>query len=557
MLLSVVLLLLLLLVSTTQAGFYGYVFTYTVKSFQGGGLMGVSHATVGFSSCQEAVSVYCGGGCDQIDESSGEWCQKEQIWYWSDTVALHQADITYGSWTPNNNNVLSWRYVLYIELRNRSDTGKPNSSPQTTILPALRVPSNCQRNINLLTFDPDGDEVKCRYAKGSLSECNDCTPPSVLNLSSSCSLLFSPTNSSSEGPYAVQLMMEEFPRQNMTLTDFSGVKVLRTTSDFIGKTPLQFVLNVDPAAPSCTEGLYLPRFLPPTPDNGAQIFVTINQMVKIPIRAEATRSEITKLLFSGPHDVLKSSSGPGNFTLSWTASDNIFNQGQSHPICFVVQSNLSSSVFQSELRCVVVTVENGPTTPAPSLFPTNAPLSTASQTPMIMQSISTLPPTTQGTTMAPPIPTTSPTPHTPTSMNMPPNSTSPPGPSPTTPAASLFPTNAPLSTASQTPMIMQSISTLSPTTQGTTMAPPIPTTSPTPHTPTSMNMPPNSTSPPGPNYIIAMKMKISTTLSPSSDNDTIIKLIKDELKRQGLTSDITIRLLSCGLVHGTSSPPGG
>lgn len=48
----------------------------------------------------------------------------------------------------------------------------------------LRIPSNCQRTITLLTFDPDGDEVRCRYASSSSSECNICTPPSVLSLSS-------------------------------------------------------------------------------------------------------------------------------------------------------------------------------------------------------------------------------------------------------------------------------------------------------------------------------------------------------------------------------------
>lgn len=36
------------------------------------------------------------------------------------------------------NGVGYWRAVAAVELRNRSDIGKPNTSPQTTILPALR-----------------------------------------------------------------------------------------------------------------------------------------------------------------------------------------------------------------------------------------------------------------------------------------------------------------------------------------------------------------------------------------------------------------------------------
>ena len=42
------------------------------------------------------------------------------------------------AWFPNTNGVNMWRAVTLVELRNRSDTGKANRSPQTTILPAVR-----------------------------------------------------------------------------------------------------------------------------------------------------------------------------------------------------------------------------------------------------------------------------------------------------------------------------------------------------------------------------------------------------------------------------------
>ncbi|MEQ2233658.1 hypothetical protein ILYODFUR_024025, partial [Ilyodon furcidens] len=69
---------------------------------------------------------------------------------------------------------------------------------------------------------------------------------------------------------------------------------------------------------------------------------------------------ITELLYSGPYNVVKSSSGPGKFSLTWTPSAS--EDGQSHPICFVVQASFNSSVYQSELRCVVVTVRDKPVT---------------------------------------------------------------------------------------------------------------------------------------------------------------------------------------------------
>ncbi|KAF1380871.1 hypothetical protein PFLUV_G00168520 [Perca fluviatilis] len=187
------------------------------------------------------------------------------------------------------NGISAWRAVTLVELRNRSDTGQANRSPQTTILPAVRVPSNCQRDFNLLAFDPDGDEVRCRYGNTSLSECNPCTPPSVLNLSSSCSLSFSPSSSSDQGPYAVQLVMEDFPRQTITLIQADSLWE-RTTIIALSKLPVQFVLKVDPEVPSCTEGLYLPKFLPPTPANRAQLYTSVNQTLEINISAEANVS---------------------------------------------------------------------------------------------------------------------------------------------------------------------------------------------------------------------------------------------------------------------------
>lgn len=59
----------------------------------------------------------------------------------------------------------------------------------------------------------------------------------------SCSLSFNPTNSSAEGSYAVQLIMEDFPRQTIALIDSNGVQQIITTSDFISKTPVQFLFK--------------------------------------------------------------------------------------------------------------------------------------------------------------------------------------------------------------------------------------------------------------------------------------------------------------------------
>lgn len=51
---------------------------------------------------------------------------------------------------------------------------------------------------------------------------------------------------------------------------------------------------VDPAVPSCTEGLFLSLFLPPTPANGAQPYTPVGQTLEISIKAEATNSMYVK-----------------------------------------------------------------------------------------------------------------------------------------------------------------------------------------------------------------------------------------------------------------------
>ncbi|XP_027895182.1 uncharacterized protein LOC114158067 [Xiphophorus couchianus] len=362
------LVLLLLLSGTHATHFLGTMMTYYPKQVHKDGFVMVSlRYKLGFTSCSHYDSWYCNGYCgnliptvQKIDmEPSSEWCQQEgtmtAVIY---PYVLTQLVFAGGNWIDYiQNNVVAWRALTSVELGIRSDTKKPNISPQSTIIPAVRVPSNCQRDFNLMAFDPDGDNVKCRFGSDSLYECDPCAPPSVLNLTSSCTLSFNSTNSTSEGPYAVQLVLEDFPQQTITLTSIYGAQQTKTTSQAISKIPLQFVLRVDPVVPSCTEGLFLPKFLPPTPEHRATFLSNVNQPLTISIAAEAANATISELLFSGPAGVVKNSSGSGNFTLTWTPSVN--EEGESHPICFVVQATLNSAKYHSELRCVIVQVELG------------------------------------------------------------------------------------------------------------------------------------------------------------------------------------------------------
>ncbi|XP_061814999.1 uncharacterized protein [Nerophis lumbriciformis] len=272
---------------------------------------------------------------DRVDEDSGdEWCLREVVVLVNTSSSkLFELRLTGGQWINVTNGVTDVLAVTHVDVRNRSFVNRANSSPVTTMLPILRVPSNCPMNWTLLTFDPDGDAVRCRF--------EDIT--SVLGLSSSCRLTFSPSNTSVEGAYAIQLLMEDFPRQNITVTN--RVEVLRNR---ISQIPIQFVLMVVPRVASCDASP--PVVLNTTAANGHFFYATVNITVRIPIFAQSLN--VSELLFSGPPSMNKTITEE-RFELSWRPSDS--DVGRSHPVCFVIQS--TGDNLQSELRCVFVVIE--------------------------------------------------------------------------------------------------------------------------------------------------------------------------------------------------------
>ncbi|XP_028998187.1 uncharacterized protein LOC114850675 [Betta splendens] len=353
--------------------FKGAVMTYYPKNTTTTDFMVNVRYTVYYELCTnlgwQCLSGDCGGENTvvyTVKSSDIEgWCQTEGVSTRQiPSNAPFQLWFNGSDWTSNANGIVRSKAVTLVELRTRSDTGKANTSPQTTILADLRVPSNCERVYSLLAFDPDGDDVKCRPGNASLSECDTCTLPLGLVLDN-CT--FSLMNSSVlEGSlkYVIQLVMEDFPRQTITLTQSDGSRATLTTSDAISKIPVQFLLQLDPPAPSCTEGLYIPQFLPPTPTHGA-LFIT--RYLQIDITVQANLSTISDLVVSGPHNVIVTLSGPGQFTLSWSPIQD--EDGESHSICFVAEATLNSVVYQSVLRCVIAIVDLTPAAPSIPVSP--------------------------------------------------------------------------------------------------------------------------------------------------------------------------------------------
>ncbi|KAF3832265.1 hypothetical protein F7725_025930 [Dissostichus mawsoni] len=126
------------------------------------------------------------------------------------------------------------------------------------------------------------------------------------------------------------------------------------TTPPLSKLPLQFSFLVDPPAPSCVDGLYLPTFVHPTPENGQHINAEVNKEVEIRVRAQASHATLHDIIISGPLNIRKHRSTHGDFVIRWTPGPD--DVGDHYPICFAVESVIESGIYQSEMRCVLVNI---------------------------------------------------------------------------------------------------------------------------------------------------------------------------------------------------------
>ncbi|PWA23307.1 hypothetical protein CCH79_00018903 [Gambusia affinis] len=352
---SAVFLLLQLLLLTSQVSashHWGGTTSFTYKGRNPDGTVKMSLRTRDtYDSCNNYHYWYCyGGNCgyantrvrSQIDSSSNtpsyesQWCESETVETWTlpsdKPFNLRAASCC---WIDTRNSVVNWNYDSQVDFGTRSDTRKPNKSPDIAIVPFLRVPQNCPRTYRLAAFDPDGDRVRCRYGSNPGYECDNCHLPSGFQLDQdSCTLRYQSTYSDYR-IFGFEMVVEDYARGTIDLFYSDG--------------------SMDPPVPSCEEGLYLPKFESPTPSHGTQITAEVNKEVEIRVKATAVYSSIQNIVFSGPTNVTKHRDTNNDFVIRWTpAEDDLEEQ---YPICFVVESVNGNSAYQSEMRCVLVEVQ--------------------------------------------------------------------------------------------------------------------------------------------------------------------------------------------------------
>nr|XP_046191395.1 mucin-5AC-like [Oncorhynchus gorbuscha] len=234
---SVLLHLLLLVSLASAAHFYGGSMSVTPKGRNADGTFKVDLRYKNTHDWCDYSRWYCSSGnCGSsitdvrgtIDSSSrgrsgynNQWCETETV-ETRNIPSDKPFQLIQNSccWIPTVNRLGSWSLETQVDLGTRSDTGEPNRSPVTAILPFIRVPQNCQRSYNLMAFDPDGDRVRCRYGLVR-PECDRCDQPSGFYLDQgSCSLQYGYTSTS--GVYGFELVVEDFPNQHITLSYTDG-----------------------------------------------------------------------------------------------------------------------------------------------------------------------------------------------------------------------------------------------------------------------------------------------------------------------------------------------
>ncbi|XP_061078249.1 uncharacterized protein LOC133111714 [Conger conger] len=120
-----------------------------------------------------------------------------------------------------------WRLLTHVDLGIRSDTQEPNRSPVTTILPFIRIPQNCHRTLYLLAHDPDKDQVRCRYGNSHSNECYYCYQHPGFHLDQNACTL-SNKNTASQSVHAFEIVLEDYPRQQITLSYTDGTMSIKS-----------------------------------------------------------------------------------------------------------------------------------------------------------------------------------------------------------------------------------------------------------------------------------------------------------------------------------------
>ncbi|XP_031694929.1 uncharacterized protein LOC116377428 [Anarrhichthys ocellatus] len=360
------LLLLALLGVSSTLGFYGDSMTFMPLRRKTDGTFKVTfhRRQNGRNKCESQSSHSCEDGvCTSSTESTvlqtdedatgqGRWCQSERrtaatIFTNKTSFSLRDSGCC---WTSNVEEKTNWTSLAELDLGSRSDSHGLNGCPVTTTVSSLRVPQNCFSRFQLLAHDPDGDHVRCRFAPDASAPANFTMDETACALTAAGQVAV--------GVHVFELLLDDFPRKNITLTYADGSSVLREASDMnappLCRVKLQFSMEIVPPIPTCQAGHSRPMFLSQTPSHGDVLFAAVGQDFQLSARAQAHHTSIHDFQVSGPMNSTKvfkdDPNGKAEVTVRWQPQPT--DLYRSVPLCFTAETKET----QSDMRCVVIMV---------------------------------------------------------------------------------------------------------------------------------------------------------------------------------------------------------
>ncbi|KTF82630.1 hypothetical protein cypCar_00034345 [Cyprinus carpio] len=221
------------------------------------------------------------------------------------------------------------------------------TSPTTTTMLPTTTTTSPTTTITSLTTTVSPTTTTTTPMTATTTPTNTTTP--TITTTTPTTITPEPTKTTSE------LTTTTIPSTTQTTIIYPITTTAATTTALpLSKIPLQFSLQVDGPAPSCTEGEYLPRFLHPTPHHGEHLQARVNEELEIRVKAFASFSRIIDVIISGPLNSTKYKTTTGEYVIYWTPTAE--NYGQHFPFCFIAEGQYGFDIYQSEMRCVVAKV---------------------------------------------------------------------------------------------------------------------------------------------------------------------------------------------------------
>ncbi|XP_045183563.2 uncharacterized protein LOC123541998 [Mercenaria mercenaria] len=251
---------------------------------------------------------------------------------------------------------VKWHMQVRVSTKLRSDTGKPNRSPQTIIKPYYRVKLEKVTEIRIPVIDPDEDLVQCEneyYVEGGIISTH---PPPNVHIHKNCTIYINASVSSNytdDSWIAVPLALRDYTREKIKYGDDT---YLPGDIFSLSSSPSQFIVQV-------LANLAAPEFVKPTLEGNHNFILYREATWRIGIYAKAVENTtIDSLTVIGRHgENLKMSALRQDTlrpqvkytTVSWKPPNG---DSTSHIACVRAADN--TGVESTEQRCFILHVHD-------------------------------------------------------------------------------------------------------------------------------------------------------------------------------------------------------